>query len=127
MRNDVEAVHEAQFSWRLCRSANKRQPKILPAEAFPLTIGAYRHASGRNDQNLEGRKTLNGSSDRSTSDIQTEPEAASARTVEETSTTHSTASGARELGLWLLALHSFLNLRNHPLGEAERAEFLNRD
>src|SRR5205085_4128571 len=33
----------------------------------------------------------------------------------------------RELGLWLLALHSFLNLRNHPLGESERAELLQRD
>lgn len=36
-------------------------------------------------------------------------------------------AGLRELGLWLLALHSFLNLRNHPLGESERAELLQRD
>ncbi|MFL6208822.1 MAG: hypothetical protein ACJ74W_08235 [Pyrinomonadaceae bacterium] len=38
-----------------------------------------------------------------------------------------TASSAQELGLWLLALRSFLNLRNHPLNEMERAELLNRD
>jgi hypothetical protein len=38
-----------------------------------------------------------------------------------------TASSAQELGLWLLALRSFLNLRNHPLDEVERAELLNRD
>jgi hypothetical protein len=38
-----------------------------------------------------------------------------------------TVSSAQELGLWLLALRSFLNLRNHPLNELERAELLNRD
>lgn len=38
------------------------------------------------------------------------------------------ASGhLRELGLWLLALHSFLNLHNHPLDETGRAELLNHD
>ena len=36
-------------------------------------------------------------------------------------------ANVRELGLWLLALRSFLNLRNHPLGETERAELLHRD
>lgn len=38
-----------------------------------------------------------------------------------------TAASVQELGLWLLALRSFLNLRNHPLGETERAELLKRD
>jgi hypothetical protein len=32
-----------------------------------------------------------------------------------------------ELGVWLLALRSFLNLRNHALGETERADLLQRD
>src|SRR5207237_8668034 len=36
-------------------------------------------------------------------------------------------AGMRALGLWLLALHSFLNLGNHPLSESEHAELLQRD
>ncbi|HEX8473292.1 MAG TPA: hypothetical protein VF666_04610 [Pyrinomonadaceae bacterium] len=34
---------------------------------------------------------------------------------------------ARELGMWLRALESFFNLRNHPFTEAERAAILARD
>ncbi|HEX8069692.1 MAG TPA: hypothetical protein VF546_07070 [Pyrinomonadaceae bacterium] len=34
---------------------------------------------------------------------------------------------ALELGVWLLALRSFLNLRNHPLGPAESADLTHRD
>jgi len=71
---------------------------------------------------------LDGSSDRSASEDLATPEAASTRTAEETSTAQlAQTNSTRELGLWLLALHSFLNLRNHPLGESERAELLQRD
>lgn len=41
--------------------------------------------------------------------------------------TSAATTNARELGLWLHALRSFLNLSNHPLNELERAELLNRD
>ncbi|HEV2706361.1 MAG TPA: hypothetical protein VGV59_10580 [Pyrinomonadaceae bacterium] len=37
------------------------------------------------------------------------------------------ADTTRELGVWLAALDSFFNARNHPLADMERAEILTRD
>jgi len=70
---------------------------------------------------------LDGSGDRTTSENQS-AEVTPGHAVEAAATAQTAqTAGLRELGLWLLALHSFLNLRNHPLGESERAELLQRD
>ncbi len=70
---------------------------------------------------------MQGSESSTTDGAATAPETAQPSAAEATHQPPRAESSMRELGVWLLALRSFLNLRNHPLGEAERAELLNRD
>lgn len=66
-------------------------------------------------------------SDTSTTEAQAAADAATRRAAEEIRGTEHAALTARELGLWLLALRSFLDLRNYPFNDLERAELLTRD
>jgi hypothetical protein len=66
-------------------------------------------------------------SDISTTEAQAAADAATRHAAEEVHGPEHAAPTARELGLWLLALRSFLDLRNYPFNDLERAELLTRN